>query len=151
MGTLQQIERLRYQIGLVQRNEAFLLHAGDCAESFDACTHVSHLHYLIVAPLTPPSASCTNCGLWNIGKYFLQNRSHSLVFPHTHLGCSSSCCMFFLKYAALQLADHTFKVRIGRIAGQYAKPRSSSFEKIGDREVLSFRLVIIQNPARERN
>ena len=36
-----QIERLRYQLGLVQRNEAFLLHAGDCAESFDACTHVS--------------------------------------------------------------------------------------------------------------
>lgn len=31
------------------------------------------------------------------------------------------------------------KVRIGRIAGQYAKPRSSAMEKIGDREVLSFR------------
>jgi len=30
-------------------------------------------------------------------------------------------------------------VRIGRIAGQYAKPRSSSYEKVGDREVLSFR------------
>ena len=30
-------------------------------------------------------------------------------------------------------------VRIGRIAGQYAKPRSSATEKIGDREVLSFR------------
>jgi hypothetical protein len=36
-----QIERLRFQLSLVQRNEAFLLHAGDCAESFDACTHVS--------------------------------------------------------------------------------------------------------------
>ncbi len=31
------------------------------------------------------------------------------------------------------------QVRIGRIAGQYAKPRSSAMEKIGDREVLSFR------------
>ncbi|KAG6889076.1 hypothetical protein C0995_003929 [Termitomyces sp. Mi166 len=30
-------------------------------------------------------------------------------------------------------------VRIGRIAGQYAKPRSSSYERVGDREVLSFR------------
>lgn len=30
-------------------------------------------------------------------------------------------------------------VRIGRIAGQYAKPRSSSTEKIGDRVVMSFR------------
>jgi len=35
------IERLHYQLSLVQRNEAFLLHAGDCAESFNACTHVS--------------------------------------------------------------------------------------------------------------
>ncbi|KAK0196331.1 hypothetical protein F5146DRAFT_1101369 [Armillaria mellea] len=33
-------ERLRYQLRLVQRNEAFLLHAGDCAESFDACTQI---------------------------------------------------------------------------------------------------------------
>ncbi|KAJ7476682.1 DAHP synthetase [Mycena latifolia] len=31
-----EIPRLRYQLSLVQRNEAFLLHAGDCAESFDA-------------------------------------------------------------------------------------------------------------------
>ncbi|KAF8873478.1 DAHP synthetase, partial [Infundibulicybe gibba] len=37
--TPSEIERLRYQLGLVQKNEAFLLHAGDCAESFDACTH----------------------------------------------------------------------------------------------------------------
>ncbi|KAJ3561788.1 hypothetical protein NP233_g9980 [Leucocoprinus birnbaumii] len=69
MVTPSEIERLRHQLAQVQRNEAFLLHAGDCAESFDACTHV----------------------------------------------------------------------RIGRIAGQYAKPRSSSYEKIGDKEVLSFR------------
>ena len=34
-----------------------------------------------------------------------------------------------------------FQVRVGRIAGQYAKPRSSNTEKIGDREVLSFRYV----------
>lgn len=35
-----QIERLRHQLSQVQQNEAFLLHAGDCAESFDACTQV---------------------------------------------------------------------------------------------------------------
>ena len=34
------------------------------------------------------------------------------------------------------------QVRIGRIAGQYAKPRSSSYERVGDCEVLSFRFVI---------
>ncbi|SJL11157.1 uncharacterized protein ARMOST_14560 [Armillaria ostoyae] len=32
------IRRLRYQFSLVQRNEAFLLHAANCAERFDACT-----------------------------------------------------------------------------------------------------------------
>lgn len=36
-----QIERLRHQLSQVQRGEAFLLHAGDCAESFNACTYVS--------------------------------------------------------------------------------------------------------------
>ncbi|KAG6826020.1 hypothetical protein H0H92_001411 [Tricholoma furcatifolium] len=71
--TPSEIERLRHQLSLVQRNEAFILHAGDCAESFDACRHSGE------------------------------------------------------------------DVRIGRIAGQYAKPRSSSYERIGDREVLSFR------------
>ena len=35
-----QIERLRHQLSQVQGGKAFLLHAGDCAESFDACTHV---------------------------------------------------------------------------------------------------------------
>ncbi|KAJ3486032.1 hypothetical protein NLI96_g4522 [Meripilus lineatus] len=37
--TPSEIERLRHQLSLVQKNEAFLLHAGDCAESFEACTH----------------------------------------------------------------------------------------------------------------
>ncbi|KZP19399.1 hypothetical protein FIBSPDRAFT_1045579 [Athelia psychrophila] len=36
--TPSEIERLRYQLGQVERGDAFLLHAGDCAESFDACT-----------------------------------------------------------------------------------------------------------------
>lgn len=49
-----------------------------------------------------------------------------------------------LPYLTARIAP--FKLRIGRIAGQYAKPRSSSFEKIGDREVLSFRLVISRSP-----
>ncbi|TFK33646.1 DAHP synthetase [Crucibulum laeve] len=92
--TPSEIERLRYQIGLVQRNEAFLLHAGDCAESFDACTH--------------------------------ENIS-------AKIGLILSFSLILIWGARLPV------VRIGRIAGQYAKPRSSSYEKIGDREVLSFR------------
>ncbi|KAJ7733008.1 DAHP synthetase [Mycena metata] len=92
--TPSEIERLRYQLGLVQRNEAFLLHAGDCAESFDACTHE------------------------NIA---------------AKIGLILSFSLILIWGARLPV------VRIGRIAGQYAKPRSSKTEKIGDREVLSFR------------
>ncbi|KAI4523238.1 DAHP synthetase [Schizophyllum commune] len=89
-----EIERLRYQLGKVQQNEAFLLHAGDCAESFDACNQEAIAHKL---------------GLI---------LSFSLI---------------------LVWGSRMPVVRIGRIAGQYAKPRSSATEKIGDREVVSFR------------
>ncbi|KAK6978232.1 DAHP synthetase [Favolaschia claudopus] len=91
---IAQIERLRYQLSAVQRNEAFLLHAGDCAESFDACTH--------------------------------ENIS-------AKIGLILSFSLILIWGARLPV------VRIGRIAGQYAKPRSSPTEKIGGREVLSFR------------
>ncbi|KAJ7664198.1 DAHP synthetase [Mycena rosella] len=92
--TPAEIERLRHQLGRVQKNEAFLLHAGDCAESFDACTH--------------------------------ENIS-------AKIGLILSFSLILIWGARLPV------VRIGRIAGQYAKPRSSKTEKIGDREVLSFR------------
>ncbi|KAJ6570335.1 DAHP synthetase [Mycena sp. CBHHK59/15] len=92
--TPSEIERLRYQLALVQQNEAFLLHAGDCAESFQACTH--------------------------------ENIS-------AKIGLILSFSLILIWGARLPV------VRIGRIAGQYAKPRSSKTEKIGDREVLSFR------------
>ncbi|TFK64793.1 DAHP synthetase [Pluteus cervinus] len=92
--TPSEIERLRYKIGLVQRNEAFLLHAGDCAESFDACTH--------------------------------ENIS-------SKIGLILSFSLILIWGARLPV------VRIGRIAGQYAKPRSSPYEKLGDRQLLSFR------------
>ncbi|KAG6329561.1 hypothetical protein ID866_9529 [Astraeus odoratus] len=88
------IERLRYQLSAVQRNEAFLLHAGDCAESFDACTQ--------------------------------QNIS-------AKIGLILSFSLILIWGARLPV------VRIGRIAGQYAKPRSSPTEKFGDKQVLSFR------------
>ncbi|KAF5367746.1 hypothetical protein D9758_009886 [Tetrapyrgos nigripes] len=92
--TPSEIERLRYQLGLVQHNEAFLLHAGDCAESFDACTH--------------------------------ENIS-------TKIGLILSFSLILVWGGRLPI------VRIGRIAGQYAKPRSSKTEKVRDKEVLSFR------------
>ncbi|KAF9476280.1 DAHP synthetase [Pholiota conissans] len=92
--TPSEIERLRHQLGQVQRDEAFLLHAGDCAESFDACTH--------------------------------ENIS-------AKIGLILSFSLVLIWGARLPV------VRIGRIAGQYAKPRSSSFEVVDGREVLSFR------------
>ncbi|KAF8624964.1 hypothetical protein AX15_005606 [Amanita polypyramis BW_CC] len=92
--TPSEIDRLRFHLAHVQRNHAFLLHAGDCAESFDACTsdHIAAKIGLIL--------------------------SFSLV---------------------LVWGARLPVVRIGRIAGQYAKPRSSPYENIGDRQVLSFR------------
>ena len=49
--------------------------------------------------------------------------------------------MYHIIYLASAYELTHCQVRIGRIAGQYAKPRSSGTEKIGDREVLSFRYV----------
>lgn len=92
--TSSEIERLRYQLTLVQRNEAFLLHAGDCAESFEACTQE------------------------NIA---------------AKVGLILSFSLILIWGARLPV------VRIGRIAGQYAKPRSSATEKVGDRDVMIFR------------
>ncbi|CAE7182490.1 unnamed protein product [Rhizoctonia solani] len=80
-----QIERLRHQLELVQNNQAFLLHAGDCAESFEACTE--------------------------------QNIRHKL-------GLILSFSLIMIWGMRLPV------VRIGRIAGQYAKPRSSGTEKV---------------------
>ncbi len=95
-----QIERLRFYLAQVQRNEAFLIHAGDCAEAFDACIH--------------------------------QNIS-------AKIGLILSFSLVLIWGARLPV------VRIGRIAGQYAKPRSSPYEQIGDRQVLSFRFVLIRS------
>jgi 3-deoxy-7-phosphoheptulonate synthase len=92
--TPSEIERLRYQLGQVERGEAFLLHAGDCAESFDACT----------------SENIAN-----------------------KIGLILSFSLILIWGARMPV------VRIGRIAGQYAKPRSSGTEKIGDKVVTSFR------------
>ncbi|KII83228.1 hypothetical protein PLICRDRAFT_119688 [Plicaturopsis crispa FD-325 SS-3] len=97
--TPSEIERLRFQLGAVQRNEAFLLHAGDCAESFDACTQ---------ARLLPENISAK-------------------------IGLILSFSLILIWGARLPV------VRIGRIAGQYAKPRSSGTEIVGGREVISFR------------
>lgn len=94
-----EIERLRHQLKQVQNNQAFLLHAGDCAESFEACTQ--------------------------------ENISNKI-------GLILSFSLILIWGARMPI------VRIGRIAGQYAKPRSSPTEKVKAedgtiKEVPSFR------------
>ena len=66
----------------MQRNEAFLLHAGDCAESFDACTHVRRLAPAFVMynlPLGP-------------GKYFGETGVDFDVFSYFDMGRESARC-----------------------------------------------------------
>jgi 3-deoxy-7-phosphoheptulonate synthase len=96
-----EVERLRSALGEAAQGKRFVLHGGDCAETF---------------------ASCTELSLRSKLEVLLQM---SLV----------------LTYATRRPV-----VRIGRIAGQYAKPRSSATERVGDRELPSYRGDIINGP-----
>jgi 3-deoxy-7-phosphoheptulonate synthase len=78
----------------VAQGRAFLLQAGDCAESFD---------------------SFTADGIRDKLKVVLQMA------------------------VVLTYSTGVPVIKVGRIAGQFAKPRSSPFEKVGDRELPSFR------------
>ena len=93
---------LTTDLGRVQRGEAFLLQAGDCAESFDAF-----------------SADAIRDKL----KVILQMA------------------------VVLTYSSGVPVLKVGRIAGQYAKPRSSPTEIIGDVELPSFRGHIVNDIA----
>jgi hypothetical protein len=73
------IERLRHHLVKVQKDQAFLLHAGDCAESFDACTHVSgHLFAMFIV---------INGRLdFYVGEYFKQDWTNPIFFFNSYLG-----------------------------------------------------------------
>ena len=89
-------------LGQVSAGNAFLLQAGDCAESFDDFSANSIREKLRV---------------------ILQM---AVVLTYS-LGVPT--------------------VKVGRMAGQFAKPRSSNTEKIGDIEIPSFRGHIVNDPA----
>jgi 3-deoxy-7-phosphoheptulonate synthase len=93
-----EIERLRLALSEASQGKRFVLHGGDCAESF---------------------GSCTEAALRSKLEVLLQM---SLV----------------LTYATRRPI-----VRIGRIAGQYAKPRSSATERVGQTELPSYRGDIV--------
>jgi 3-deoxy-7-phosphoheptulonate synthase len=93
-----EIERLRAALREAAEGRRFVLHGGDCAETF---------------------ASCTDAALRSKLEVLLQM---SLV----------------LTYATRQPV-----LRIGRIAGQYGKPRSSATEHVDGRELTSYRGDIV--------
>ncbi len=89
-------------LGHVANGNAFLLQAGDCAESFDEFTAVNIREKLRV--ILQMAVVLT----------------YSMGVP---------------------------VVKVGRIAGQFAKPRSSNTEKIGARELPAFRGHMVNDPA----
>lgn len=89
-------------LGQVASGNAFLLQAGDCAESFEEFTAV------------------------NIREKLRVILQMALVLTYS---------------------TGVPVVKVGRIAGQFAKPRSSDFEKIGGVEFPSFRGHMVNDPA----
>jgi hypothetical protein len=83
-------------------------------------------------------------------KHISKDRLDTFVFSHTHLGWTSPSGTLKIMRdwpASVHMFTMAFEiqVRIGRIAGQYAKPRSSRTEIIDGREVLSFRCAMTLN------
>ena len=93
---------LMASLGQVANGNAFLLQAGDCAESFEEFTAVNIREKLRV--ILQMAVVLT----------------YSMGVP---------------------------VVKVGRIAGQFAKPRSSNTETVGGRELLSFRGHMVTDPA----
>ena len=93
---------LMASLGQVANGNAFLLQAGDCAESFEEFTAVNIREKLRV--ILQMAVVLT----------------YSMGVP---------------------------VVKVGRIAGQFAKPRSSNTETVGGRELLSFRGHMVNDPA----
>ncbi len=94
--------QLTDQLGQVARGEAFLLQAGDCAESFDA-----------------------------FGADAIRDKLKVILQMAVVLTYSSGVPT----------------VKIGRIAGQFAKPRSSPTEQVGDLVLPSFRGHLVNDIA----
>ncbi len=92
---------LQTSLAQVSAGNAFLLQAGDCAESFEEFSAVNIREKLRV--ILQMAVVLT----------------YSLGVP---------------------------VVKVGRIAGQFAKPRSAPFEKVGDLELPSFRGHIVNDP-----
>jgi 3-deoxy-7-phosphoheptulonate synthase len=97
----EECRSLQTHLGQVAAGNAFLLQAGDCAESFEEF-----------------SAD-------NIREKLRVILQMAIILTYS-VGVPT--------------------VKVGRMAGQFAKPRSSDFEKVGDLEIPSFRGHIVNDP-----
>lgn len=109
--SIDEIEKLKAELALVAKGEAFLLQGGDCAESFQEFSHE------------------------NLKNFFRTVMQMTI---------------------ALMYGLNKPVVKVGRIAGQYAKPRSDGNETIGDVTLPSYRGDIVnsiefENNARQAN
>lgn len=98
--SIDEIEKLKKELSLVCRGEAFLLQGGDCAESFLEFSHS------------------------NLKNYFRTIMQMTVAL------------MYGLKKPI---------VKVGRIAGQYAKPRSQDSETINNNTLPAYRGDIINS------
>lgn len=104
--SFDEIEKLKAELALVAKGEAFLLQGGDCAESFTEFSHD------------------------NLKSFFRTVMQMTIALMH---GLNKPV------------------VKVGRIAGQYAKPRSDGNETIGDTTLPSYRGDIINGIDFEKN
>ena len=104
--SIDEIEKLKNELALVSRGEAFLLQGGDCAESFVEFSHS------------------------NLKNYFRTIMQMTIAL------------MYGMKKPV---------VKVGRIAGQYAKPRSQGDETIGDTTLPAYRGDIVNGIDFENN
>lgn len=98
--TSWEVKALKRQLAQVQNGGGFLLHGGDCAESF---------------------ADCRSPKIVNLLKVMLQ--------------------MSFIMIHEMGIPV----VRLGRIAGQYAKPRSKDFEEVNGSKIHNYRGDLINS------
>ena len=104
--SIDEVEKLKAELALVAKGDAFLLQGGDCAESFTEFSHD------------------------NIKGFFRTVMQMTI---------------------ALMYGLNKPVVKVGRIAGQYAKPRSDDNETIGDTTLPSYRGDIINAIEFEKN
>ena len=99
--TSGEVKKLKKQLALAAKGQAFILQGGDCAESF---------------------AECQSDNIANKLKILLQM---SLILLH---------------------GLHKPIIRVGRIAGQYAKPRSADYETKEGIKLPSYRGDLVNSP-----